>query len=330
MKAIYVSEWLNDFNKVYSSKIKSEISKSFDIEDRCLTKEDIFSGNYKDAEVIFSTWIMPELNKEEVLLYLPKLKYIFYAAGSVKSFAKPFMECGVRVFSAWQANAIPVVEVATSEILLATKGFYKNIISSKKNYDKAKEENQSCYKGNYDVNVGILGYGAIGKKVALELKKHNINVYVYANNLSKEDEKLGIIPASLEEIFTKCDAVSNHLPDIPELYGIISEKLFNLTGKYFTFINTGRGREVDENALIKKAKTDETFIALLDVTYPEPPEKDSDLFKLDNIILTTHFAGSLGNEVVRMSEYMLNEANRILNNEQQLFEIKLQDLDRMA
>jgi len=330
MKAIYVSEWINDFNRVYSSKIKEEISKRFNIEDKCLNKDDIFTSKYSDVEVIFSTWIMPELTKEEVIKYLPNVKYVFYAAGSVKSFAKPFLKNGARVFSAWQANAIPVVEVATSEILLATKGFYKNIITSKKDFAKAKEENQANFKGNYDVNVGILGYGAIGKRVALELKKHNINVYVFANNISKEDEALGIIPASLEEIFKKCDVVSNHLPDIPELYGIVDKKLFSLTGKYFTFINTGRGREVDEDALISKAKEDETFIALLDVTYPEPPVPNSEMFKLDNIILTTHFAGSLGNEVVRMSEYMLNESIRILNNEKPLFEVRLEDLDRMA
>jgi len=330
MKAIYVSEWVNDFNKVYSQKMKDMISSRFDIENKCLNKIDLLSGNYKDVEVIFTTWIMPELTEEEIDKNLPNLKYIYYSAGSVKYFAEPFLKKGVRIFSAWQANAIPVVEVAVSEIMLATKGFYKNIISSKKNYDLAKDENQYCYKGNYDVNVGLLGFGAIGKRVAYELLKHDINVFVFANNGTKEDVEAGIKFVSLEEIFKNCDVVSNHLPDIPELYGIINKKLLLSTKKYFTFINTGRGREVDENALIEKARNDETFIALLDVTFPEPPEKDSDLFKLDNIILTTHFAGSLGQEVVRMAQYMIEESDRIAKGQKPLYELKLSDLDRMA
>ena len=44
---------------------------------------------------------------------------------SVQSFARPYLRRGIRVFSAWAANAIPVAEYTTAQILLANKGFRK-------------------------------------------------------------------------------------------------------------------------------------------------------------------------------------------------------------
>ena len=60
-----------------------------------------------DLEAIFSTWGMPHLQSEH-LEQLPNLKVVFYAAGSVQNFARPFLERGITVVSAWQANGVPV------------------------------------------------------------------------------------------------------------------------------------------------------------------------------------------------------------------------------
>ena len=75
------------------------------------------------VDFIFSTWGMPALTKEEIREYFPNLKHVFYAAGTVQAFARPFLELGISVHSAWRANGIPVAEVTVSEILLANKGF---------------------------------------------------------------------------------------------------------------------------------------------------------------------------------------------------------------
>ena len=99
---------------------------------------------------------------------------------------------------------------------------------------------------------------------------------------------------------------------------------------YTTFINTGRGAQVDEDALIKKLSSDKTISAALDVTYPEPPVADSPLFTLDNVTLTPHIAGSLGLEVERMSQYMIDDYRRIERGETPLYEVNLEMMERMA
>ena len=70
---------------------------------------------------------MPALSEAEIAEYLPNLRAVFYGAGSVQYFARPFLSRGVRVFSAWAANAVPVAEYAVAQIVLSGKGFYQAV-----------------------------------------------------------------------------------------------------------------------------------------------------------------------------------------------------------
>ncbi len=99
---------------------------------------------------------------------------------------------------------------------------------------------------------------------------------------------------------------------------------------YATFINTGRGAQVEEADLIKVLKERPDLTALLDVTFPEPPESDSAFYTLPNCILTPHIAGSTGNEVRRMGEYMKAEYEKLIRNEPCQYEVTLEMLETMA
>ncbi len=61
--------------------------------------------------------------------------------------------------------------------------------------------------------------------------------------------------------------------------------------------------------------------AVLDVTYPEPPQPGSPLYELPNVVLTPHLAGSMGPECRRMGEYMVSELRRYLDGEPLCWEI---------
>jgi len=74
---------------------------------------------------------MPEFTEDEIKTYLPNLKAIFYGAGSVQSFARPFLNCGVRIFSAWAANAIPAAEFTVAQIILANNEQTKSVLNGK-------------------------------------------------------------------------------------------------------------------------------------------------------------------------------------------------------
>ena len=88
-----------------------------------------------------------------------------------------------------------------------------------------------------------------------------------------------------------------------------------------TFINTGRGAQVDEEGMCEVLKDRPDLTALLDVTCPEPPENDSPLYKLPNVHLSAHIAGSWNDEFHRMADYMIEEYNRYVAGEEALYEI---------
>ena len=67
--------------------------------------------------------------------------------------------------------------------------------------------------------------------------------------------------------------------------------------------------------MIEALKIRSDIEAYIDVTDPEPPLKDSPLFKMNNVFLTPHIAGSLGNELARMGALMVSELEHYLKDE---------------
>ncbi|MBQ4047501.1 MAG: hypothetical protein IJC93_03935 [Clostridia bacterium] len=91
MTAIYLCELAQNVRNVYQT------------EDPVFRKADLLAdpAAFAETEYVFSTWGMPQLNEAEIRHLLPRLKAVFYAAGSVQAFARPFLASGVKVFSAW-------------------------------------------------------------------------------------------------------------------------------------------------------------------------------------------------------------------------------------
>ena len=318
MKKIFMCEHQDDIKRVYGS------------DDKFYNRQDVLNNpeQFKDTEYIFSTWGMRVLTADEIKAYMPSLKAVFYAAGSVQYFARPFLECGVKVFSAWAANAVPVAEYTVAQIILANKGFFKTMRFTDK--ESANAESKK-FPGNYDVKVGIIGAGMIGSLVIKMLKDYNIDPLVFDPFLPDEKAKeLGVTKVSLETLFSECQVVSNHLANNQQTQGMLKGELFEKMLPNATFLNTGRGAQVVEADLISVLKARPDIFAILDVTYPEPPEKDSELYTLANCILTPHIAGSAGNEVRRMAEYMIDEYQHFIKGEPCKYEVTLKMLETMA
>ncbi|MBR1836763.1 MAG: hydroxyacid dehydrogenase [Kiritimatiellae bacterium] len=272
-------------------------------------RDEVLSGAASDAEVVFSSWGMPEFSSEEIAAHLPRLRAVFYAAGTVQAFARPFLERGIRVCSAWRENAVPVAEFAVSQILLANKGFFQTCRRCRSLEARAESYRIfSAFPGNFDSRVGLLGCGSIGRLVAEALRKHRLEVLVFDPFLpDSAAEALGVRKASLEEIFSTCQTVSNHLANNAQTRGMLGYSLFSRMLPNATFVNTGRGAQVVEADLVRALEEAPGRSALLDVTWPEPPPAGHPFYGLPNVFLTPHMAGSSGLEIRRMGEAMLEE-----------------------
>jgi phosphoglycerate dehydrogenase-like enzyme len=282
-----------------------------------------------DVEYVFSTWGIPQLS-EELIVKMTRLKAVFYAAGSVQHFARSYLKHGVRVFSAWVANGIPVAEFSLAQILLSCKGYFRNTADARLN---GKPSHHSSHKGPgiYGNSVALIGFGVIARKLADLLRGFHMKVLVVDPYVTDEVIRShGAHRATLEEAFAQAYVVSNHLPNLPATVGLLKGSLFASMRPNATFINTGRGAQVVESELIATLQARPDLTALLDVTFPEPPEADSPFYTLPNVQLSTHIAGSIGNEVVRMADYMIEEFNLVRENQPVRFEVSLGMLETMA
>lgn len=333
MKSIFLSDYKDKINYVYGEKIYKSITENCGNNGICYTKKDILENrnDFKNIQIIFSTWGMPTFTEEEIKGIFPSLKYVFYAAGSVQYFARPFLNLGIKVFSAWAANAIPVAEYTVSQIVLANKGFFSlNGYHSLDGY-RCAANNHKNFLGNYEASVGIIGAGMIGSLVIQMLKNYDLRVLVYDPFLSAEKAtELNAKKVSLQELFEQCNVVSNHLADNDATKDMLGYSLFCKMPKFATFLNTGRGAQVKEDELAAALSERSDITAILDVTVNEPPTKKSPLWTLNNCILTPHIAGSSGNEVRRMAEYMYSEYLACMENKPTKYEVTLEMLKTMA
>ena len=126
MKAIFLCEKSDKIFRVFDEKTRARLKALTGIEERVYTKAELLQdpASFAEVETVFSTWNMPVMTEEEIKTCLPSLKCLFYGAGTVQKFARPFLACGVKVFSAWAANAVPVAEYTVAQIILANKGYF--------------------------------------------------------------------------------------------------------------------------------------------------------------------------------------------------------------
>lgn len=332
MKAIFMSKSRKNLENVYTPATREKLCEKFEFfEPLCdLAELDARANELCEVEVIFSTWGMFSLTSEQIAKYLPKLKSVYYGAGTVQAFARPFIEAGIAVHSAWAANAVPVAEFTVAQIILANKGYFQRFHRPSNGTWINRTAVIPC-PGNYNNKIGLIGIGMIGSLVAKMLQSYKFEVLAFDPFLSAERAKeLNVEITSLERIFSECTVISNHLANNPQTVGMLNGKLFDLMQKNAVFINTGRGAQVVEDDLIAAMIAEPQRVALLDVTLPEPPEPDSKLYTLDNVILSPHIAGSLGNEVSRMGEYMCEECLRVMDGDAPKWQVSLKMLETMA
>ncbi|MBU0634010.1 MAG: phosphoglycerate dehydrogenase, partial [Candidatus Omnitrophica bacterium] len=136
--------------------------------------------------------------------------------------------------------------------------------------------------------LGIIGVGQIGKKVAKRALGFDMEVLVYdVVKDNKFAEAYGVKYVSLDEILSKSDFISIHVPLIDATRNMISTREFGLMKKGAFLVNVARGGVVDEKALFDALKENKISGAAADV-FTQEPAKGNPLLMLDNLIATPH------------------------------------------
>lgn len=328
--AAFFSDQPKGIERVYGGGRREQLQTELDFFPTIISTDNFnhLAPDLANLEFIFSTWGMPRLSTEQIQ-QMPALKVVFYAAGSVHSFAPPFLVRGVQVVSAWEANALPVAQFTMAQIILAAKGYFT---AERACQTSAGRENfVSYYPGLSGTRVSILGAGMVGSKVIELIKPLQLDVLVFDPFLGESRAAyLGVQKVSLVEAFERSFVISNHIADLPETKRMITRDLFERLQPYATFINTGRGATIDELGMLDVMEKRPDLTVLLDVTDPEPPGPDSTIYRLPNVLLTPHIASNLGNEVHRQADCVIQEYHRYKKGDKMKYSVSMSMLKTMG
>ena len=187
-----------------------------------------------------------------------------------------------------QSNAVSVAEHVMTMMLTLSKNIFASDALTRANEFESKANLPDFYE-LYQKNILILGFGRIGQALAKRCLGFDMEVYVYDPYIKKDlilSKKCK--PIELNNGFKIADYVSIHLPLNDNTKNIISFTEFKLFKKNLILINTARGGIIDEEALYDALTNKSIYAAGLDVFEKEPPKKNHQFFKLDNILLTPH------------------------------------------
>lgn len=163
--------------------------------------------------------------------------------------------------------------------------------------------NKKSYQGVHlsGKTLGLIGFGRIGSRVAELVKPLNLNIKIYDPFM-----KAGNLPEgttlcqTLEELINDSDIITLHCPLTPENRHLIDKKKLSLMKQTAFIINTARGGLIDESALAKALTDGKLSGAAIDAFEQEPPDPENPLFKLDNVIVSTHVGGASDKSFINM------------------------------
>lgn len=219
---------------------------------------------------------------------------------------------GVVVFNAPYSNTRSVVELAIGEIIMLMRNVFTRSteIHNGKWFKTALNSNEVRGK-----NLGIVGYGNIGKQLSVLAEALGMRVYYYdvSDQLALGNARKC---SRLEDLLSISDVVTLHIDDNPANKNFIGEREINQMKDGAMLINLARGFVVDIPALVNALKSKKLGGAAIDV-YPQEPRSNGDFITelkgLDNVILTPHVGGSTQEAQRDIADFVPNKIMDYIN-----------------
>lgn len=198
-------------------------------------------------------------------------------------------EHGIDVVNSPDANTLAVAEHTLGLLLALARRLPRADVSLKAGEWAKKQLLGSGLAGK---TLGIVGFGRIGRQVALRAEAFGMRVLVNQRRATPElSLDAQVEPVDLDKLLERSDFVSVHVPLNDQTRGLIGAEQLALMKPTAYLINTARGGVVDEDALLEALNDDRIGGAALDVFNQEPPV-DSALVQHERVIATPHIAAS--------------------------------------
>ena len=242
----------------------------------------------------------------------PQLKIIAKHGAGVDSVdVQAAAQGGIAVMTAGAANADAVAELALALMLALARELPRLDRGVKGGSWERPHYQGREFRGR---TLGIVGYGQIGRRVALLAAAFGAKVLIHSRSAIADAGGAEVEP-DFETLLRRADILSLHCPLIPETRGMLGEAQLRAMPPGALLVNTARGALVDEAALADALRSGHLGGAGLDTFAAEPPDAKHPLFALDNVICTPHVAGATKGSLLRVGTIAATNIVRHLRGE---------------
>lgn len=255
----------------------------------------------------------------DLLEMATNLKYVIRAGEGTDNIDKALCQKkGVAVSNTPGANSNSAAEHAVSLMMtVLRKTAFANASMQAGKWEKAKFSGNELWKKT----VGFVGFGRIGQIAAQRISGFEPNVLFYDPIVETCDLSYAK-KAELKEVFEKSDIITIHVPLLDATRNLVTNELLSLMKPDAILINAARGGIVKEDDLYETLKAGKIRGAGFDVFAEEPLPENSNLRKLDNLVLTPHLGASTGEAQVRVGEMAVHQLQEFFKNNNLLNEVK--------
>jgi phosphoglycerate dehydrogenase-like enzyme len=253
----------------------------------------------------------------EILRAGTRLKWVQIGSAGVEKVLSPEMLASPAVLTNAARVYGPEIADHTFAMLLAfTRGLRQLIPRQSTGEWRAPGSGPSARQVRLDElqdkTMLIVGLGGIGTEVARRAAAFGMSVLATD---PKEMAKPAFVaelakPARFHELLPRADVLVSAVPLTRETEGMIGEREFGMMKRGAYLINVSRGGVVDTAALVKALKEGRLAGAGLDVTEPEPLPTASELWAMENVIITPHIAGQSPGGRQRLFELLKENVRR--------------------
>ena len=249
--------------------------------------EEEFLAMLAEAEVLYD---FPRGHVRDLIRVAPKLRWVQASLAGAGEMAERagLQDTSVAVTTASGVYSGPLAEFVMMALLQHVKDL------DRLRRDKAEKNWREAHTRTlYGKNLCVVGMGNIGRAVAVRARPFGMRVAGVKRTVREDDEAWGYADElyatqDLNSALGGADYVVVTLPGTPETYRLLDAGAISAIKQGAYFVNVGRGKVVDEGALVEALKGERLSGAALDVFEEEPLPEESPLWDLENVIVSPH------------------------------------------
>jgi len=215
-------------------------------------------------------------------------------------------EKGIQVHNTPAASSPAVAELAMALMLAGPN----NLIKGHEGMARGEWLKKQCKRNELLTNtLGLLGIGRIATEVAKRAKAFGMTIIAH-DPFVEASEYAEMV--TLDELIQRADYISMHTPLTDETKGMVNADFLARCKDGVYIVNTGRGKCVDEKAMVAALESGKVATYATDVWPSDPPPADCPILKAPNVVMTPHIGASSGANLLRISDIIVEKITAFL------------------